>query len=233
MESVLAQNEQRNKKNETIHLGLFILAVVALFYCSELARLCAPMFNKIYYGDLNDLFVNIIRGLLYLAIAIGAFEYSKRHFRLNFIRDSKERIPLKRVAILYSIVVVVIFLITASLGFKVKIVVDLGENIIGAQLVIRIVEIVVGIIRMSIVVILIRHFQELIERLVYKNWVRYVPFGGLFAMIAIGIFVFCTSPFSAISVVLLLMYLVYGEIYLLSYRLFPTTFVSCFLIQLL
>lgn len=233
MENVIEQSALRQNKNKMLHYGAFILIVVGLFYLTELLRFADPLFEHIYYGNLVDFFINILKGICYLTITILAMGYSKKHFKLNNIYDSKKRLPIKRVFLLYCIVIGIIFIVTASLNFKVKIVVDLGSNITGATLMKNISNIVLGIIRMALVIVVIRHSQEFFELLINKNWAKNVPFGGIVAMILIGTFVLVISGVSLINIVLYFMYIVYGELYLLSYRYFPTSYVSAMLIQLL
>lgn len=56
----------------------------------------------------------------------------------------------KRIGILYGITILTIFIVTAILGFRLKLVVDLGENIGMIYLYNNLAKIVAGVVRMLI-----------------------------------------------------------------------------------
>ncbi len=221
------------EKKKIVHYCLYILSILASFYAIELIRLSAPLFDKIYFGYITPMILDAIRVLLYIALITAAMKYAKKHF------DSLSCIPatgypFKRVLLLYGITLFVVFIVSASLNFRLKIVVDLGENIGAIYLYNNLANVIASLVRMGVVVLVIRYATEVFELIVRRPWAKYIPFGGLVALISIGFFeLFTTADISAIHIVFLFMYLLYGEIYLLSYKYFPTTLAISIIIHLL
>lgn len=221
------------EKKKLIHYVLYIFAIIAIFYAIELVRLASPLFEKIYFGYITPMILDVMRIILYIILIVVAMKYAKKHFQSPCCVPS-DGFPLKRVILLYGITLLVVFIVSASLSFRLKVVVDLGENIGAIYLYNNLANIITSLVRMGIVVLIIRYSTEVFELLVKKSWASYVPFGGLVSLVSIGLFELLIVPnISAIHIVFLFMHLLYGEIYLLSYKYFPTTLAISVIIHLL
>ncbi len=221
------------KKKYLLHLAIYMLVITVLFYLTELARFAAPLFSFVYYATFNQMFVIIIKIIIYTLIIAFSLSYSNKHFKIKVIYKENESFPLKRQILVYSIVVFAILIISAALGFKVKPAVDIGENVSGPNWVTTLVKFLMQIIRMGIVVILIRHGQEFFEVLIDKEFSKKIPFGGVVSFLLMGIGTLFLDGVSIVNIILLFYHFLYGGIYLLNYKYFPYTYVCCFLIQLL
>ncbi len=221
------------EKKEIIHYGIYVLAILVSFFAVEVVRLFSPLFKNVYFGYVTPMILDVMRILLYVAIIVFALKYANKHFKSpNCVPEGGY--PLSRIFLLYGITALVVFIVSASLGFRLKVVVDLGENIGAIYLYNNLANIIASLVRMGIVTIIIRYSTELFELLVKKKWANYIPIGGLISLITIGLFeLLALKDVNAINIVFLFMHLLYGEIYLLSYKHFPTTLSILVIIQLL
>lgn len=219
-------------KKYIMHLSLYLLVISSIYYLAELARLCAPLFSFVYYATFNQMFVIIIKMIIYLLIIIFGLRYSQKYFYVE--KERKDiQFPLKRHILIYVIVVLAILCVSAVLGFKVKPAVDIGENVTGPNWVTNLVKFLMQIIRMGVVVLFIRHAQELAENLFLNSKMKNIPIGGLLSLIVLGSGTLFIDGISKVNLLLLFYHLLYGSLYLLNYRYFSYTYVCCFLIQLL
>lgn len=226
------QPKALGRKKEIIRESLFLLAIVAAFYAVEIARLFGPLFEFAYYGMLTDLFVYVLKGIFYIAITAVGYSYGAKKFNLYDERP-KEKLSLSRISIIYAIVVVMVLVLSAVLGFKVKLAVDLGENITGPTLFSNIGYIGSNIARMSVIILALRYAQDILDKLFESKWTSKYPIAGLFTMVFFGLFCLFLDGISAVNIILLVSHILYSQIYLISKKTFGTTFVSAFLIQLL
>ncbi len=134
----------------------FVVYFMAVALTPFLGRLCAPVFDWVAYSFLRGLFVEIFTVLFWLAESIG-FHYLGKYLRKKGViaseplpetveeeaetgkkkkkkREAKPPMPLKNLWILTGICAVLVFAISAIIGFKVKPFYDLGEKITGYDL---------------------------------------------------------------------------------------------------
>ena len=214
-------------KKRLISYILFIVCFVALYYCAEIIHLFDSeedkLFQMIKYGYINDFLINACKWVWYSGMFVGAYFYSKKYLVLKDLENDPKELPLIRVILLYAIVVVFSFIVTVSLGFKIKIVYDLGEIITSFGVVNRVSDIITGVIRMPIVVYILRYVNEIIRLFAKKDFLKYIPFAGVFVMVAFGIFDLISSGINPLSMVFFFMYIVYDFIYIFTYRNFAVS----------
>ena len=219
---------EMSRNRRALYYVIFILSFTALFYVAEIIHMFDvggvfntsgdKIFQKIEYGYTNEFLINMCKWGWYGLVYIGAFFYTRKFLVLKDIDQRPKELPLSRVLILYGTVVLFIFIVTACLNFKVKVVYDLGENITSYDVSNRISTILTGVVKMPMIVLIIRYVHELVRLYAKKNYLNMIPFGGIYTLLAFGIYDLIVSGVSTLSIVFLFLHLIYGLIYFISYR---------------
>lgn len=219
--------------NEKLHKLLFVIVLFLSVVFCEIFRIFKYPLNKIYYGYLTPVFIDILRIIGYIFITIFFTKYAKKHFTNIEYKHIKD-ISTKRISILYILSIITIFLVTLFLNFKLKLVHDLGQNIASLTVYINIGRIVSNLARMPIIILMIRYCEDLFNSILDLKYTKYICFGGLVSLITIGLFEFILfSNFEFIDVIFLLFNLLYGYIYRLSYKNYKLSLIICMIIRLL
>lgn len=219
--------------NEKIHKLLFLITLFLSVISCEIFRLFDFLFDNIYYGYITPLLIDILRIIAYILITVFACKYAKKNFKeIDYIK-SKE-LSLKSVTILYLLTIITIFIVTAILKFKLKLVADLGENIGSIAVYINLTSIVCNLARIPITMLIIRYSEDLINSCIDLKYTKYISFGGIVALLTIGLFEFILfSDFEFIDVLFLIFNILYGYIYRLSYKNYKLSMIICMIIRLL
>lgn len=212
-------------KKYLIRLVIFLGLILLGFYLLELTNLF-----RLYVSDVDqqNLYITIIKIPIYLVIIGLALRYSKKHFNIY----NKNSLSLKRLIILYLIALGAIFIIGASLGFKVKPTYDLGNNIVSTNAIPRVLMILMKIIRMNIIVLVISHAHELLSLFFNSKYKDLLPLGGMFSLIFLGLPIFFVDGINLANGFLMAFHLLYGVIYLLTNKQYGKTYLICFIIEL-
>lgn len=204
--------------NYRVKLIIFLCTIFLFTLFAEFLRFTKPLFDKIYYGYLTPMIIDLLRIIIYFIIFFLFSNYANKHFSKIEYTKIKD-ISTKRIAILYGITILTIFIVTAILGFRLKLVVDLGENIGMIYLYNNLAKILAGVTRMLISFLLIRYTEELFKDILNAKALKYLPAGGIISMLTIGLFEFIITPKKAfIDVLFMLFHILYGYIYILSYN---------------
>ena len=221
-------------KKDKSAINYFILALICfLFIISALsASLFTPLFKKVNYGQrlplLNAIYIFIL-WIIEIDVIIVIL-YKKNKFDILNIKREKEELSVLRILILFGITLAPIFLISGLLGWKLKIVDDLGERITGDFLTFQLCEYGKAIPKLFIVAIMIRLFQDGMEKIVITKY--QIPWGGIFVMLTFGLYELLTYDHS-FGIFYFFFPLIYGTIYLVSKRNVFITFLLSFFIYLL
>lgn len=204
--------------NYRVKLIIFLCTIFLFTLFAEFLRFTKPLFDKIYYGYLTPMIIDLLRIIIYFIIFFLFSNYANKHFSKIEYTKIKD-ISTKRIAILYGITILTIFIVTAILGFRLKLVVDLGENIGMIYLYNNLAKILAGVTRMLISFLLIMYTEELFKDILNAKVLKYLPAGGIISMLTIGLFEFIITPKKAfIDVLFMLFHILYGYIYKLSYN---------------
>lgn len=204
--------------NYRVKLIIFLCTIFLFTLFAEFLRFTKPLFNKIYYGYLTPMIIDLLRIIIYFIIFFLSTNYAKKNLKPVEYTKIKD-ISTKRIAILYGITILTIFIVTAILGFRLKLVVDLGENIGMIYLYNNLAKILAGVVRMLISFLIIRYTEELFKDILNTKILKYLPAGGIISMLTIGLFEFIITPKKAfIDVLFMLFHILYGYIYKLSYN---------------
>ena len=195
--------------NYKVKLIIFLCIVFLCTILAEFLRFTKPLFDRIYYGYLTPMIIDALRIIIYFLIFFLSTNYANKHFSKIEYTKIKD-MSTKRIGILYGITILTIFIVTAILGFRLKLVVDLGENIGMIYLYNNLAKIVAGVVRMLISFLIIRYTEELLKNVLSAKMLKYLP---------AGLFEFIITPKKAfIDVLFMLFHILYGYIYKLSYN---------------
>lgn len=215
-------------------------AVVALAYfaailLSNLSLVFKPLYKRVYYGQANGHFrygLGII--LIIIFVLLINFILIKK-LNITYKKD-KTPLSLKRTSIIYAITIVMVFIISAIIGFEIKPLHDIGNNTTAFKIGVFATKTGYYTVCLYIAVLMIENFQYALDNTIKfknKNINKYLPYGGLATMLTYGIYSLCLGVGGSLSVLYFFMILLYGEIYLLCNRHILSTCVSCGLIFVL
>ena len=211
--------ETKTDKNIYLNLIVFIVGILAIMLTPFAARLVSPLFDWVGYGALIVFFDELFTSIFwFIEIAILTIVYRKK-FKKNIISNPEtkgQELPFKRVFIITGIVIVCILIISAQIGFQVKPFYDLGEKFNGYELLVNCGVFLVNIIKCMWITIMIKAVQNVFEEIVGRGKL-FIPFAGLILLLTLGIYDIITSAYN-LPVTYLILYVVYGLIYLLTDR---------------
>ena len=207
----------------------FILPVG--MYLSELSVfLEEPVFTRIFYGNLNTMFYHIACALFVFAF-IWAFHRLKGRFTAFSPFEKVEgKLSTKRKLILYLMTVIPVFITGASLGFRFKLVYELGERVTGMTLLGN----GVGYVHVAAKLLCVLYFIALIEAAfegIYHS-VRPIPVGGILALCTFGVGEMIFNP-SMFSLLYLFLIGYFGVVYIVSEKRFGVTYALALIMYIL
>ncbi len=224
------------KNKESIKYYILALVCVLCVYSYKISELFIPLYEKIYYGNLVNIFVNAGSLIIWLIEFLAMFFVCKKLKIQIFTKpENKQELSILRLIILFAVAVVPMFIVSAYLNFNVKIVYDLGSRVTILQLGSNIANMASWLVRMVFIVLFINFVHLAIEGNVKFSKPalnKYFPWGCILSFLIFGLI-----DFFAISVNLPWFYLLlsfyYGIVYLLSGRKFASTYLISYLIWLL
>lgn len=221
--------ELRKDKN---CIKYFIMAgvILACLYSSAISKLFTPLFDNVYYGNLVRLFRAITNAIIWgIEMAVIIVVCKKLGIKL-FAEKSQHESPLWKVIVLFAMAVIPMFVISACVGWKVKIVYSLGLHITSVGLGCNVAELVAYIVRMGLMVMFISCVQTGFELLFKTKYI--IPWGAIFAFLTFGLIDFFVYAVD-LRAFYLIMSFWYGIIYLFADRKVSLTWIICYLIYLL
>ncbi|MBQ5445125.1 MAG: hypothetical protein IIT48_00410 [Lachnospiraceae bacterium] len=170
-------------------------------------------------GGMLPFYIELFTSLMWVMEIIIIFVFYKFVLRYNIFGSPGEKgyeLPFKRLLTITIIVSACIVIISAQINFKVKPFYDLGDKFNGYQLYYHLGVFLRNIIKSIWIVILIKAITEFVETVRNRKYNIY-PFAGIILMGTLGVadMVFKVNN---LSVSFLLLYIVYGWLYLLTER---------------
>ncbi|MBQ3546459.1 MAG: hypothetical protein IJA34_15960 [Lachnospiraceae bacterium] len=215
----LKTRKQNLDKNIYLNLMVFAIGIVAILFTPFIARIFSPLFNWVGYGSLLVFWDEVFTSVFWFAeIAILKILYKKR-FDKNIISNPEtkgQELPIKRVFIITGIVIACILIISVQIGFQVKPFYDLGKKFNGYELLVNCGVFLVNIIKCMWITIMLKAVQDVFEEIIGKGKM-FIPFAGLILLLTLGIYDVITGAYNLPETYLVL-YAVYGLIYLLTDR---------------
>lgn len=241
-ETAPQQNEKpalspAEQKSLAIKYIVFAAIALAGMYFVQIFHAFAPLFDKIYYGNLTTIFFYACNVIFWIPFIAVLYKQIKKHTGYKVFRRSRTELSLKRSLIIYACALVPIFIVSAALGFEIKVVFELGKKVTGMQLTTNAVMYVHGAVKLIITVIIIQLVQEAAELLYKGKYSAYIPFGGIAACLICGftdvIVAYGTNLFTMFAWLYVAFTLLYGVIYLLSKKNFFVTYFVSLIIYIL
>ncbi len=221
----------QNIKKARLNSLIVALAYFISIPISNIVLVFKPLYNKVYYGQSNDIFYYVL-SMIVLALFMILIELCLKK-KLNVLYEKKKEISYRNTIIVFLITFITIFIISAIIRFHVKPFYDLGNNTTGFSIIIKAVEILYLIMLAAYVVKIIESFQYALDDIIpFKNpnINKYFPYGGICAMLTFGVYALIMGIFT-LPVLFFFLILLYGEIYLLAERSFLKSFASILLIM--
>ncbi|MBO5973303.1 MAG: hypothetical protein J6Q16_01235 [Clostridia bacterium] len=210
-------------------MAAFILPVG--MYLSELtAFLEEPVFNYIYYGNLNTMFYHLACTLFILGFF--ALFHSRIKNLANFTPFAPigGALPVRRKILLYFMTLIPVFITSAALDFRFKLVYGLGEKVTAMTLLGN----GVGYIHTAAKLLCVMYFIVLVEEAFEAIFhsVRPIPVGGILAALTFGIGELMFAP-SAFTLLYLFLIGYFGVVYILSEKRFVISYVLALIMYIL
>jgi hypothetical protein len=168
---------------------LFALLYFSIILFGNISKLFTPLFANIYYGHLVNLFVSIVRVLIYLFLIITL---TLAYKRLNPTEKVKSKeLPLKKKIILYVITILFITIISVIAGWELKPLSDLGEKYTIIQICDKLGEMAILVFDIYIMMCMFKHFNDFYEGN-FKIFPKYA-FSIIFVLLTYSIYSMITS----------------------------------------
>lgn len=231
------RTHDEEKKRAAVYL-IFAAIVLAGIYIVQIFHVFDSLFDRIYYGNLTTIFFYICNAVFWIPFIVLLYKFVYKYTGYKLFRKS-DPLPLKRSLIIYVCAVVPIFIVSAVLGFELKVVVELGKKVTGMQLATNAASYAHGAIKLILAVIFIELVQEAGQLLYKGKYGNRIPWGGIALALSFGfaevIVAYATGTSTAFlfSWMYIAFDLLYGIIYLLGEKNFFVTYFVSLIIYIL
>lgn len=234
----IVEKSENNKiifKKDKAALNYLLLAMICLIciYTSNLSNLFLPIFSKVYYGNLNGMFLAVASIIIWVFELVGINYLAKNIFKIQlFSKKSKETESpnLMNILLIFLLAFIPIMIISYRLGWNLKIVDDFGKKIESIKVTSVVSQYAMYLVKILWATIIIRLVQEAMEKLVVTK--IKIPWGGLFLMLTFGIIELIVLD-GKFKLMYFIFNLIFGLFYLLSNKRFTTTYWVSYLLYLL
>ncbi len=219
------------KNKQSLYYFCYAAVILVCLYSNELSKFTIPLFDNIYYGNLVNLFVAVVNAAIWGLEILGLVLVAKKiKLKLFTEQENKGELKLWKVITLFALAVIPMIIISACIGWKVKIVHALGERVTITGLLCNVCEMLAYAVRMVLMIMFIACIQKGFEGIFSSKYV--IPYGAIFAVLTFGLidFFFFPVPF---RVFYLVVSLLYGIIYVVADKKFALSWLICYLIYLL
>lgn len=206
------------------------LALLFLLLSTNIVTIFKIFYNQISYGLFNGTF-RLSLSIIYLLIGLLIIT---KVFKIKFT-PKKELLSTKRVLLLYALTLIPIIIMSAALGWEVKVFFDIGSNSTGTSIIEHFINVLLIIPKMFIVTLIIHYIQIFVSNVVEfdnEKIAKYTPFGGIFIFLTFGLFELICGVHH-FNIFYLIVNLYFGLIYLLTNKSVPKSFFIITLIYLL
>ncbi len=216
---------------------IFAAAIVFCVYIVQFFHFLEPLFYRVYYGNLKKVFYNVLCVAAWVPMLVGVHLLLKKYTGMKAFRRYKRELPLKRSLLLFGSAVLSIFIVSACLGFELKPVQELGKRVTGVQLWSNASSYVQGGVKLLFYIIFIAVVQEAGELLYTGKYSKFIPWGGIAAMLLFGfgdvIVAYATNSGVMFAWMYLAFNLIYGVLYLIADKSFYVTYIASLIIFIL
>lgn len=198
---------------------MYILGLMAIIFTPFAARLISPFFEWVAYGSLTAFFDELFTSIFWIIEMIVLGIVYKKYFNKNIFYNAEvkgDELSAKRIAIITGLVVGCILVISAQIRFQVKPFYDLGEKFNGYELLVNCGVFIQNIVKCMWITLMLKAMQEFFENVMGKGKL-FIPVAGLAMLLTLGIYDIVIKA-NNLPLTYLLLYVVYGMIYLLTDR---------------
>ena len=220
-----------DNKKASIKYFCFAAIILACVYSNVLSQYFVPLFDNIYYGNLTNLFIAIANAAIW-GFEIILLVIIAKKLKVHFFTEEENKGELKfwKVITLFALAIIPMLIISVVIGWKVKIVYDLGERVTIMGLLCNACEMLAYAVRMVLMIMFIACVQKGFERVIKTKFI--IPYGAIFAILTFGLIDFIFFP-AQFAVFYLIMSALYGVIYVVADKKFALSWLICYLIYLL
>ncbi len=228
-------NNETISPKDRLKYGIVAISYFLAILLSNLSVLFKPLYKRVYYGQANGHFRYGLGIVIIIILSLLIEFILKKKLNITYKKDKSE-LSLKRTSIIFGITFLMIFIISAIIGFEIKPLHDLGNNTTAFKIGVYATKIGYFTISVYVAIHMIENFQYALDDIIkFKNpnINKYIPYGGIATMLTYGIYMLCLGVGGSLSVLYFFMIILYGEIYLISNRSILKTCASCGLIFIL
>lgn len=218
-------------------LKYYILALICVgcVYSCKISDLFIPLFDNVYYGNLVEVFINLSNFIIWIIEFLAIFFVCKKlNIKIFTEPERKKELSLLRLIIFFVMTIMPMIIISAYLGFTIKLVFNLGGKVTIVGFLANLCNWVSWGSRLVLITLFIHFVHLAIEKNIKFNKPclnEYFPWGAILSLLIFGLLdFFFISPNLKAFYLFLTFY--YGIIYLLSGRKFSSSYVANYLIWL-
>ena len=220
------------KKQSLKYIGLGLAYFMCVIF-SNIAVIFKPLYKKFKYGKYNQMFFYLIASIILIVCFLLIRLLVVKKLRVDYDKDKSE-LDVKRLGIVYGLVVLTILIISAIIGWEIRFLNDLGSNFGGNELMDQLVKTLYALIALFVVTNIIENFEYGFEGLIkFKNinMQKFFPTGGIVTMILYGSYELIIG-FNHLPILYFFIIGLYGFIYLLCNRSISKTYIANLFIYL-
>ena len=235
-ETVVTPAGNDDKRTALIY---FIFAAITLagIYVVQLFRLTEPLFQYVYRGNMSMVFFYGLCVVFWVPFIILLNKFVKKYTGSNLFAHADTPISLKRTMIIYACAVIPIFIISACLGFTLKIVYELGSRVSQMQIITNATMYANGAVKLILAVIFLQLTHKACELLYRGKFANVIPWGGIVLALTYGPLELAVAYITGSGILFawlgIAFALLYGIIYLLGKKSFFITYFVSLIIYIL
>lgn len=221
------------KDNTAYKYFLLIALCLACIYSSNISKAFLPLFKKVYYGNLNEMFLSIASIIIWIFELVAISHFAKNIFNIDLFSKRKndtKKISLINTLFIFLLTFIPIMIISWLLGWNLKIVDDFGQKIENIKVVSVVSRYALYVLKILWATIIISLGQEGMEK-IFKSKYR-IPWGGIILMLTFGIVELIISD-GKFKIMYFLFNLIFGIIYLLANKRFTISYFVSYILYIL
>jgi len=221
----------QEERSFALHCLLASSMLIAGVYLAEFSRLLIkPVFNRIFYGNMNIFYYHLACAVFIIIFTIIFHSGVKKKLGINLVSKTAEPLKIGRKVALYFMTALPVFITGSALGFRFKLVYELGERVDGMVFLGN----GMGYVHVAMKLFCIVYFIALVEKAFSILFPRLspVPVGGFLALCTFGFLEMIFAP-SMFSLLYLFLIGYFGAVYLISGKNFRITLVLALIMYIL
>lgn len=221
-------------KDKSIYKNIILIGLCLIcIYSAKISNVFLPLFSKVYFGNLNQMFLAIATIIIWIFELVAVTHVSKNIFKIDLYSKRKkdsEKISLINTLFIFLLVFIPIMVISWLLGWNLKIVDDFGQKIENINILSVVSRYAMNILKILWATIIISLAQEGMEKII-KTKIR-IPWGGIILMLSFGVIELFLFE-GKFKLMYFFFNLIFGIVYLLANKRFSVTFWVSYVLYIL